>query len=407
MKHNILLLFFVISTSVSAEDISLCEEGWRYTELGEHGKAIELFKKCIEVGQLSNSSLSRTYRNIGIASSRSEQYHRAIRNYDKALSHNPDDPWDDYVNRGNAWSSLGEYEKSLLDYERAFKVKPHYNEAYYNRGVVFEKQNKIKEAIIEFKLAYKYGLRSELLQIRYAQYDLMKETNNNNPAIISNSKPLPIADSIRSVSNLSSQPCNGGIGVSMKGHPEEADIQALKIVALDSLGFKIVVPQLPYITDTNIKLYLGDRSRGVVDNYFLISEQPLSPPFAAIVITELPVYLQTSEKALDAVESMKRQSAFENNIDIILEPITSQYGEGLELIIENRIGSHCFPTSDIQLLPSSSEKKTIGISRFSMINKKLIEFSLIVTVPKGTSRMRSIEVARKLMDGYWLSLHRI
>lgn len=122
----VVLAFFVISAH--AEDISLCKEGWSKSTSGEYEDSLNLFNKCIESGNLSNSSLARTYRNIGITLKNYGQYGKAIENYNKALSLNPSDPWDDYVNRGNAWSESGNFTKAFEDYDKALEVKPDYNE---------------------------------------------------------------------------------------------------------------------------------------------------------------------------------------------------------------------------------------------------------------------------------------
>lgn len=156
------------------EDLSSCKRGWSATEAGDHATAIKLFETCIKDGNLSIKSQSRTYRNLGIAHRRNSEPRRAIEDFDKALALKPTDPWNDYVNRGNAWSDLGEYENALSDYELAFQVKPDYNEAYYNRGIVFERQNQLKKAKDDFVKAYELGLRSELLYDRFVKYGLVK-----------------------------------------------------------------------------------------------------------------------------------------------------------------------------------------------------------------------------------------
>jgi tetratricopeptide (TPR) repeat protein len=177
MRILIFVIIIFLANPVFAEDISLCKEGWNATESGFHADAIRLFNKCIEKGNLSKSSLARTYRNLGIASKRNGQFKEAIKNYDLALSLAPDDPWDDYVNRGNAWSELGEYQKAFNDYDKAMELRPNYNEAYFNRGIVYEKQNNFKKALEEFKKAYDYGLRSQLLYERFVAYGLIKDEN--------------------------------------------------------------------------------------------------------------------------------------------------------------------------------------------------------------------------------------
>lgn len=174
MRIGILVFLSIFSIQSHAEDISLCQEGWELTQSGNHKGAIELLNKCLKTGKLSDSSLARTYRNIGIAKKRDGQFEGAIESYNFALSLNPNDPWDDYVNRGNAWSELGEYEKAFANYDKALELKPNYNEAFYNRGIVFEKQGLNQKAIEEFKKSYEYGLRSPELYDRFFAHGLIE-----------------------------------------------------------------------------------------------------------------------------------------------------------------------------------------------------------------------------------------
>jgi tetratricopeptide (TPR) repeat protein len=178
--NKVIFLFLMILTMSAAsvfaagrEDLALCKSGWGATEAGDHAAAIGLFESCIKNGHLSPKSLARTYRNMGIALRRNGEFRKAIGHYDKAISLQPADIWNDYVNRGNAWSELGEYQKALQDYDSAFAAKPDYNEAYYNRGIVFEKQNQLDKAKAEFIKAYEFGLRSEQLYDRYVKYGLV------------------------------------------------------------------------------------------------------------------------------------------------------------------------------------------------------------------------------------------
>jgi tetratricopeptide (TPR) repeat protein len=167
----------ISDTSVFAleyEDLSSCKRGWGATEAGDHTTAIKLFETCIKNGNLSPKSMARTYRNLGITHRRKGEPRKAIEFYNKAISLQPADPWDDYVDRGNAWSDLGEYANAFKDFDLAFKAKPNYNGAYYNRGIVFEKQNQLEKAKADFIKAYEYGLRSEQLYDRFVKYGLVK-----------------------------------------------------------------------------------------------------------------------------------------------------------------------------------------------------------------------------------------
>ena len=175
MRIGILVLLSALSSQSYAEDISLCKKGWSLTQSGNHKEAIQLFNECIKVGKLSDASLSRTYRNIGIANRRDGKFIDAIKSYDEALSLTPDDPWSDYVNSGNSWSELGNYKKEFSDYKKALELKPNYNEAFYNRGIVLEKQGFNEKAIEEFKKAYESGLRSQGLYERFVVHGLIEQ----------------------------------------------------------------------------------------------------------------------------------------------------------------------------------------------------------------------------------------
>jgi tetratricopeptide (TPR) repeat protein len=165
---------FVLSGNATSEDISLGIAGWEKFQGGDYKGAIALFERCISEGDLTKASLARTHRNIGLALRLDKRPDEAIKSYNKAIELKPDDVHQDYVNRGNAYSDLQEFEKALLDYAEAQKLFPDYNEAYYNRGIVFERQDKVAEAIDQFKLAYKFGLRSQLLHNRFVAHGLIK-----------------------------------------------------------------------------------------------------------------------------------------------------------------------------------------------------------------------------------------
>lgn len=221
----------------------------------------------------------------------------------------------------------------------------------------------------------------------------------------SQSLMLDPAKKIRAVWNLSTQPCNGiDDSNSMIRHKDEKQIKQTKSISINETGFNYKIPQLPDVKETVVKLFLNDKSRGVIDHYFLITDQDLKAPFAAIVVTELPPEFQNIEKAFAAVKTLQNNSARKSGIKINLEEAQGIYGDTLELIIENRIGSHCFPTSTYKFLPKNYKSKTLGISRFALINKKLVEFSLIVNTLDKMNHDESVRYAQRLMDSFWLGL---
>lgn len=171
----VLLSLSAVAAAAGREDLGLCIRGWDATEAGHHAEAIQLYGRCIKGGNLTRASLARTYRNLGIAYRRSGDPDKAVDALGKAIALHPADVWDDYVNRGNAYSDKGEFERAFENYDLALEANPGYGEAYYNRGIVFERQNEFEKAKAEFVRAYDHGLRSELLYERYVAYGLAKK----------------------------------------------------------------------------------------------------------------------------------------------------------------------------------------------------------------------------------------
>ncbi len=168
-----LIVFFQFNTAF-AEDISQCVEGWRLVETGDYSGAITLFDKCMKEGDLSDASLARTYRNIGIAYFNAKEYQKAIDSYNKAIAMNPADVFNDYVNRGNAYDEIEMYKEAMADYDKALVLAPGHGSIFYNRGISYERQKMFDQAKAEFISAYNHGLRTRLLYERFVVYGLVK-----------------------------------------------------------------------------------------------------------------------------------------------------------------------------------------------------------------------------------------
>lgn len=185
----------VSTTAQSQENISLCVQGWNSYQRGLYDQAISLYEDCIKTGNLSLASTAKTYRNIGMAHNAKKDRTRAIASYNRALELNPSDPWSDYVNRGNAWSAAGEYNKALDDYETALKLKPEFDHAYFNRGIVFERLGNIEKAKADILVAYEKGLRTPQIIERMTYYQLpTKSAEKLDP-----NKPIESTESLSGV----------------------------------------------------------------------------------------------------------------------------------------------------------------------------------------------------------------
>jgi hypothetical protein len=218
---------------------------------------------------------------------------------------------------------------------------------------------------------------------------------------------LPPANTIGGVWDLGSQPCNGSFANAYTRRADQALVRESKRVELPKLGYAIRVLQVPEVQTTVVKIKLDDRTRGVVDHYFLMADQDLEPPFAAIVITELPEEVIRDHKAFEAVRMLQSQLARKAGLQPALEEIQGPHGAGLEMLIRDRVGTDCFPTSDFQLLPPSARVHSIGISRFVVIDERLVEFTAVIALEEDEKMEQAEQRARAFMDGFWLALEKL
>jgi Tetratricopeptide repeat len=166
------IAFFYISQASAQENMGLCIRGWHKYTTGQYDQAIEDFENCIKTGNLSNDTLGRTYRNLGITFAAKKDYARAISLYNQAIDLRLEDSWNDYVNRGNAYSSIGEFQKAFADYEEALKIRPNLGAAYFNQAIVFEKMGQFEKAKSLILLGYQKGFRSPQIAERMSFYKL-------------------------------------------------------------------------------------------------------------------------------------------------------------------------------------------------------------------------------------------
>lgn len=218
------------------------------------------------------------------------------------------------------------------------------------------------------------------------------------------SSRLPPAREIRSVWDLTIQPCNGGGANAYSRDPSEGKVKITKQLDIPEFGYRFSIPQIQDVQETVVKIRLNDRSRGVTDHYVLLANQDLDAPFAAIVITELPKEMQTRESAFQAARTLQDGLARHAGLVASLKEIDGPYGKSLEMLVSNRVGTHCYPTSKFTTVPTGAKVETIGISRFAFDKNRLIEFSIILKVePQMSLEMRQA-FARSVMDDFWRSL---
>jgi len=174
-----------------------CGRAFASASLGSHGNAIIDFTKCLEI----NPNFSAAYFGLGLSQEFLNQLPEAIGNYGKAcklgdtyackklnelkndrITHDNEkenklvnliekekiaqkeiieqyDPEKSKLHTevGDIFFSLGSYRQSIDSYGRAIIFYPKYSEAYYKRGLVYDKIDNNEQAIEDYKIAAKLG----------------------------------------------------------------------------------------------------------------------------------------------------------------------------------------------------------------------------------------------------------
>jgi len=135
--------------------------GFAAAQAGNYDKAIRLFTKAIESGELSREDLSKTYYNRGDAWRKKGDYDKAIADLTKAIESGEfcrEDLSKTYCNRGLTWYNKGNYDKAIADYSKALELDPKYTRAYYNRALAWGNEGDLKKAIANYTKAIEINL---------------------------------------------------------------------------------------------------------------------------------------------------------------------------------------------------------------------------------------------------------
>lgn len=116
----------------AAAPLENCLKGEAAHRAGEHDLEIELYTRCIEDDGPNGPQLAVAHNNRGVAHLAKGDPERAIEDYDRALSLDPDYAVA-YSNRGMAYLAKGAFVEALRDYDTAIERDPAYGRAYANR----------------------------------------------------------------------------------------------------------------------------------------------------------------------------------------------------------------------------------------------------------------------------------
>ena len=105
---------------------------------------------------ITGKSRAAAYQVIGDSFMKKRDYDGAIDAFGKAHDADPDNVG--YVNsRGIAYSSKGDDEHALSDYDLCLQMRPNFANAYNNRGIIFLRKLDFPRALDEFNAAIKFG----------------------------------------------------------------------------------------------------------------------------------------------------------------------------------------------------------------------------------------------------------
>jgi len=85
------------------------------------------------------------YNKLGIAYNDKGEYEKAILEYDRAIKANPLYA-EAYHNRGRAYGRLRQYDRAIMDFTRVLQIYPMYAEAYNNRGAAYGAKGQFDQA---------------------------------------------------------------------------------------------------------------------------------------------------------------------------------------------------------------------------------------------------------------------
>ena len=403
-----LLLSFWLARSATAEDLALCREAWELSESDEHDRALELYGQCVRNGDLSPASVAWAERNTGVLLFNRKEPVLAAEAFGRALAASPKDPWQDYVNRGNAWLEAAQPRKALADFDQALALKPGYLQAVYGRGVAYERLGREFDAYAEFARASKLGLTSDGLTDWLRYY----ESLGLDRAASLRGEGFGVLGSSYDVGPGASAPKLGAISESqtacstedptpgaLSEHPSAGSLREAGRYEFAGGGVAVVFPQLPELETVDVRVRLGDHSRGVSDDYLVFTAGPSGPAHAAVVRTTLAKRMRSSIEVHRAVlDQLDELGAGFPREDLAVRNLDGPWGPLIELLARNRTGEgRCFPTSTFTRA-APQDGTTIGVSRYVQRGEVLVEIARIVSIPKDLPTAEQGEYARRRMD---------
>jgi len=118
-----------------------------YWELKDKDNPLHIHKRIRLLDE--KGLLAAIYNSRGYVYHSKGEYDRAILEYNKAIENDPGKATA-YFNRGNSYAIKGEFDTAILDYTKAIEIDLRFSEAYYNRGMIYANKGEYDRAILDY-----------------------------------------------------------------------------------------------------------------------------------------------------------------------------------------------------------------------------------------------------------------
>lgn len=156
------------STSIGASDAQRCYEESR---LPLSMQGVDYCTEAIRSREMTRRDLAATYSNRGIILAANGRYQDALDDHNEALSIVPDLA-QAFVNRGNVFYHLRDFEAALEDFDRAIELGARPTHIpWYNRGITLLKMQRKEDAADAFRRGLEIAPDSRKLRDRLADLE--------------------------------------------------------------------------------------------------------------------------------------------------------------------------------------------------------------------------------------------
>src|SRR5262249_12991925 len=131
------------SAAAAADDSEICR--------GHTGNTIAACTRVINSARATRLQVGDAYINRGQHYYEIKEYDKAIDDFNRAIQLKPKWLQLAYGNRGNAYYAKDEDDKAIDSYDRAIEIDTTYTAALTARGMLYEKPGAIERAKVDFK----------------------------------------------------------------------------------------------------------------------------------------------------------------------------------------------------------------------------------------------------------------